>query len=307
MSRILIVDGTNLLVRAVHGMGRAGLSNADGVPTGPLMSFINTLTHHMREIRPDRIVVCWDNPLGSTRRKIIRPEYKANRKKAAQDDPERAAFKQRRSISTELAVGFLELAGIGQDRQCGFESDDLIAQYLRNIQAEGVDGHQVTILSSDKDFLMLLSDGPTVVDQIRLGSSGTDTDHWDAQRVVETYGCEPHQLRYAMALAGDASDGIQGVPRFGMKTALKYLAKYDWDFAVDLLADPKIAPYAGRAVENLALVDLLGTYETVPTANRLPPPFTRPAGQSYVDLAGFLQWLELHSIETWMENDRLWP
>lgn len=313
MSRILIVDGDNLMVRSAYAMRNSGLSVEGGeIPTGPLLAFVNTLTHHMRSLRPEQMVVCWDNPYGSRRRKGLDQGYKANRHLHT-EDPDKIQFLAKQSITRTLCQGFLEFAGIAQDVQDGFESDDLIARYRRNIENEalGDEGeppvHTVTVLSSDKDFLMLLNDtGLVRVDQVRLGSSGVDTDYWDADRVRSEYGCEPSSLRYAMALAGDVSDGVQGLPRVGMKTAIKYLGQADWVFEGGVLDHPKVAPYADRARTNLALVDLIGIYENVPTKTHLPPPFVPPAGDALNGFRDFLQWTQLRSVEDLLDVDRLW-
>lgn len=315
MSNILLVDGDNLMVRACYAMKNSGLSIEDGetpIPTGPLLAFVNTLTHHMRVLRPDQMVVCWDNPHGSRRRKALDSAYKAHRHPGA-EDPDKIEFLAKQSITRTLCQGFLEMAGIGQDVQDGYESDDLIARYRRNIENEAIGSegeppvHVVTILSSDKDFLMLLSDtGLVHVEQVRLGSAGVDTDHWDANRVLAEYGCAPAALRHAMALAGDAADGVPGVPRVGMKTAVKLLRETDWTFEGGVLDHPKIAPYADRARTNLALVDLVGTYEHVPTRTHLPPLFMPPAGEALNGLRDFLQWTQLRSVQDLLDIDRLW-
>lgn len=166
---------------------------------------------------------------------------------------------------------------------------------------------KVVILSSDKDFLQLLDDGSSTgraVEQVRLSSGGADTDRWTAARVVEEYGCQPTDLALAMALAGDTSDNVPGVPRFGMKTAIKHLAKAGWD--LDKIEHPAVREHWGQVQTSLALVDL----RTPPPGLDLPPlpPFetTGPTSVMYEDLLAFLARYRLDSVRTRLYAGDLW-
>ena len=78
MDRVMLVDGNNLLIRAIKATERSDMS-ANGVNTAPLVVFANTLTHHVREEKPDKIVVAWDSPGGSDYRLALDHEYKEYR------------------------------------------------------------------------------------------------------------------------------------------------------------------------------------------------------------------------------------
>jgi 5'-3' exonuclease len=271
-------------------MARTSLS-ADGVNTGPLMVFINTLSRHVREEDPDRLVVCWDGGR-SAFRVALYPEYKANRLQAP--DPE---FDERKRGTFALAREFLALSGIHQIDRPGFEADDLISWYVHHRPA----GERAVILSSDKDFLQLLCDE---VEQVRLSSGGADTDRWTVQRVREEHGCEPEHLALAMALAGDISDGVPGVPRFGMKTALKNLAKSGW--SLDAVEHPAVREHWGQVQVALRLVDL----RTPPEGLALPelPMFepTDPSSAMYEGLLSFLTRYRLESVRQRLYVGGLW-
>lgn len=293
--KTLILDANNLGMRAIHAMSRSGLT-ADGVATGPLLVFINCLSRHVKDEKPDRVVACWDSG-ASEFRLAIDPEYKAHRKAANPgfDDTRRTAF--------GLMKQWLSLAGVYQVERPGFEADDIIAHYVRDTMRI-VDASAV-ILSSDKDFLQLLSFG---VRQIRFSSADTPTDEWTAQRVMEEYGVSRRLFTYALALAGDVSDGVPGLPRFGMKTAVKALAKYDND--IDrLLAEHPVASlpeHQERFRKNLALVDLRTPAPGLVLGDIPPWEPTRPGSALYEDLLSFLTRYRMDSVKARIYDDTLW-
>lgn len=296
VQRTLLVDGSNVVMRAVHAMVHSGLDSADGIPTGPLLVFINTLSRHVLEEQPHRMVVCWDSP--SERRKAISADYKGNREKHQE-------IQETADSTFALAREFCTLAGIPQDRQTGCEADDLIATYWRSVRRHACPPRwQTVILSSDKDFLMLMDDDPQHrTEQVRLSSASTPTDRWDAQAVRDKHGCEPHQLRYAMALAGDTSDNVIGIRGIGMKTAIKLMNRHAWDFDA-ALDDQRVRPYSGRIRGNLSLVDLVESQETDLTKYALPP--TVDFGAEHAELVEFLEQKALNSVLRKINNGTLW-
>lgn len=287
----LLVDGNNLAMRAIHAMARSGLS-AHGVATGPLLVFINGLSKHMREEQPDTVAVCWDGGRSDHRLALDR-DYKAHRLTL---EPE---VEEHKDSVFALAKEFLTLAGFHHLERSGVEADDLIAYYVAHRDRST----KTVILSSDKDFLMLVGDQ---VEQVRLSSAGTPTDRWDRDRVVTEMGCEPGYLRYAMALAGDKADNVPGIPRFGMKTAIKTLRKYDFDFDTALREDPRLVEHQDRARLNLRLVDLV----TETSGVNLPalPLFnpTTPGDIIYPLLLSFLNQHQMKSVLSRVYEQTLW-
>lgn len=290
---LLLVDGSNVAMRAIHAMSRSGLSVGE-VPTGPLVAFIGTIGRHIREEKPDRVVVCWDGGK-SEARLAIDPNYKGQRNPA----PE---FEDYKDSAYDLMKRFLALANIHHVGVRGWEADDLIAYYWRHHRPLD---DRVVILSSDKDFLQLLTVGQ--VEQVRLGSHDTPTDRWTAQRVREEMGCHPCDLVNAMALAGDSSDNIPGIPRFGMKTAIKVLGKHEWDLDSAIRYDERLTEHRERIETNRKLVDLrqqsLAGLDLPPA-----PPFdpTKPGDLMFADLLGFLTRFKMERVKSALYMGTLW-
>lgn len=274
-------------------MARSGLSDADGVPTGPLLAFINTISKHIKEEQPRSVAVCWDGGR-SERRVSASPEYKATRVDgpAEVEDVKHGVF--------ALAKEFCTLAGLHHVEVRGYEADDLIALYWRQRNP----GERAVIVSSDKDFLQLVDER---VDQVRLSSAGTPTDRWTKQRVIEEYGCHPRSLTYALALAGDVSDNVIGIRGFGMKTAIKTLNKYDEGDWQSVLADPKVAPFAEQVNLNLTLVDLRNMHDAnlrLPALPSWSP--TAPGSVMYEHLLSFLTKHQMKGVTSRLIDGSLW-
>lgn len=290
--RSLLVDGNNLLKRSEFAaLGKhVDLSNREGIPTAALMIFVNMVSRYVREVQPDNMVVCWDGGR-STFRTALSADYKAERKDKPEIEEETTPFGQ--------AKEFLTLAGIHHCEQPGVEADDLIAAYWRGKQSTD----RVYILSGDKDFLQLL-DGWT--EQIRPG--GGVNERWTTNRVRTELGCKPEHLPIVMALTGDATDGVIGVPGFGTKTAVKVLSKHDWSLDALLRCDqhPKLVGQDANVHRNLALVDLRSPQPgiAVPPVPRFTP--TSTISVVYPALEQFLTRYQLASVHQRLASGSLW-
>lgn len=251
MTKTILVDGHNLLMRSIHAAQGRGMRSESGIDTGALTVFVGMLSAYVRSWQPESVVVCWDH--GSYRRRELFPDYKAARRAAPEDE-------DARDTHFGLTKRFLALAEVQQVAIPGHEADDLIAAYCH--QAEGIK----IIVSGDKDLFQLL--GPRVV-QIRPMSGG-GYDLWTEEKVVREYGCEPSQLPLLMALAGDPTDGIPGVRGIGPKKALIALQKADWE--LDKVTALQDSAKRVAAHTSLALVDLTNPeyHPEVPP----PRPFT---------------------------------
>jgi DNA polymerase-1 len=286
--KVMILDGTNLLMRAVFA-SRGSAMEAAGVSTGALVVFVNGLSRLVRDEEPDRLVVCWDS--GRSRfRTALDPGYKANRKVPTPD------FEDYRRASRGLVRQFLSLAGIHHVDRPDTEADDLVAAYWR---VHRVLGDRVVIVSSDKDFLQLLEPG---VEQVRLSSADTPTDRWDHDRVVAEYGCDPSRLPLVMALTGDASDAVPGVHGFGPKKAVKALALAEWELG--RIPHESVVSQIDRVRLNLRLVDLRHPREQVGVAPEFAPTgFTDAIWPGLID---FVVHYQLASIEKRLYAGTLW-
>ena len=158
-SRVLIVDGLNLYLRvfAVNGA-----LNDNGVPVGGLTGFLRSLAYAIREVNPTRVIIVYDGAGGSQRRRKIHPNYKSNRKpgkRITRWDAFKNASEEKEAMKIQFSrlleyLDFLPINVISIDR---IEADDTIAYIANKLLKE-----EVTIMSSDQDFLQLVDDRITV-------------------------------------------------------------------------------------------------------------------------------------------------
>jgi DNA polymerase-1 len=293
MRPTLLIDGNNILIRAVEATRRSAMHSDDGTDTSALVVFIKTISRYIREEKPYRVMVIWDS--GPDWRKQIYPAYKANRPQHTDEY---------RSGTRRLVREFLFLARVPWTYYPGYEADDLIGMMWRHAT------EPVVILSSDKDMLQLVGETPTghPCTQIRVSSSNTPTDRWDEKKVIEHYGCTPAQRPLVMSLTGDASDGIPGVKGIGDVKALKHLTAAGWDLAA--VDHPPIAEARdnGEIAIYRQLVDLRDPpYETAPDG-RISPfmPVTPGPDAAWQALWAFLNRYQLRDIERRLLAGELW-
>jgi DNA polymerase-1 len=220
-ARILIVDGTNTLYRAFFAI--PGLRAPDGTPTNAAYGFVNTLQKLTREESPDCAIVVFD-PRGKTRRHALFAEYKAGRD--AQPEDLSAQFPLVRELLAALHVPIIEVAG--------YEADDVIATLVERAPATA----QISIVSTDKDLMQLVSERVTLLD-------GMKDRRFGPAQVAERFGVAPERVLDLRALVGDPSDNIPGVKGIGEKGAAKLLEK--WGDLETLLANAeRVEPAKAR-------------------------------------------------------------
>lgn len=210
MAKWLLVDGFNLAYRCFFAIPE--LTRADGFPTNALHGWVKSLWKLEDQEQPDGTLVFFDLG-GAQDRLALLPGYKAQR----EEMPE-ALEKQIEPIKRlTRAMGWVGV------EEAGVESDDLLAAQA---VALARDGHDVLIVSSDKDFAQIV-DGrvkmllPPPTANPKLG--------WrllDEAGVREKFGVPPAQIADYLALVGDSSDNIEGVAGVGPKTAAKWLLEY---------------------------------------------------------------------------------
>jgi DNA polymerase-1 len=207
MAKWLLVDGFNLAYRCFHALPE--LTRADGFPTGALHGWVKSLWKLNDMERPEATLVFFDLG-GSQDRLALHPEYKAQR--AEMPEP---LIKQLPVIkSLTRAMG---LVGIEQD---GVESDDLLASQAVSLARAG---HDVIIVSSDKDFAQIVDDRIKIMLPPPTANPKLGWRLLDAAGVKEKFGVPPAQIAEYLALVGDSSDNIPGVGGVGPKTAVKWL------------------------------------------------------------------------------------
>lgn len=287
----LLVDGNNLLMRAIYATLHSGME-VNGIKTGGLLIFINTLCKHIRETRATHVGVAWDTP-GASRRNRIDVQYKSNRRLGPTT--------QQKKLIWPLAKEFCTLAGITQHELDGYEADDVVAAWWADIWHEraqsAAEDPIIIVLSSDKDFLQLLGDNPhglrTV--QIRLSSFQADTDLWTATRVKEVYHCQPQQLPQVMAFMGDLADNVTGIKGIGPRKAVKLLETHNWDFnrAVDSLLVQADRELVRRNLSLVNLRDVRFEHQPEQTLHFIPPTEGTPR---YNSLLSFCSAWSLDSV-----------
>ncbi len=281
---LLLVDGNNLFARAWHATRNEAMT-ADGESTAALVVFTNILLRHIREEEPDRVVVCWDGG-GSRYRSNLLPSYKANR---------RTATSMRTSRERLLVKEFLSLAGVFHSERPGVEADDLIAKYW--YEAE----EKIVLVSEDKDFLQLVGWNPRGYDCEVLRSTG---ERWNRFTVQDKFGIPPEWMTTWMALVGDTSDNIPGVPGIGPVRATQLVQEARGD--LESIEDEKVRENLPQARLSRVLVNLR---LPLPGLDAPPPPLFHPTSRDsslYDGLIAFLGRYELKQLLARTMSGTLW-
>ena len=209
MKRVLVIDALNMFLRAF--IVDPSLSQ-HGQPIGGIKGSIKILQKLVRITKPNEIVICWDGPNGSQKRKTLDSGYKEGRKplrlnRSVHNLTENEELQNK--VWQQMQVfEYLNQMPIIQLILERVEADDIIS-YVCN--SRHYDGWQKVIVSNDKDFLQLC-DEETVVYR-------PTTDKIETKKtVIESMGVHPTNMALARAMDGDASDNLPGVSRVGMKT-----------------------------------------------------------------------------------------
>jgi DNA polymerase-1 len=207
---LLLIDGSSYLYRAFHALPE--LTTTKGAQTGAIHGVLNMLHKILEEQKPDLIAVIMDAP-GKTFRDELFAEYKANRPPMPHE--------LREQIDPLLQA--IEGLGLPLLRIQGVEADDVIGTLATEADAKGL----TTVISTgDKDMAQLVNDNITLLDTMPRGPSRKPRP-MDAAGVVEKFEVRPDQIIDYLALVGDSSDNIPGVPKVGPKTAVALLAEFD--------------------------------------------------------------------------------
>ena len=213
MPKITIIDGNSLLFRAYYATAYPGVEimrNQEGAPTNAIFAFSNMINKILSDLKENESIMVAFDTGKPTFRKEQMEEYKANRKPAPEELVQQFP----------IARDFLRALNIFQFEEVGYEGDDIAGTVARLAEQ---DGYQVSIYTSDRDFLQLVDDKVTV-NIIRKGLS--DVVKMTPQTVKETYGFEPLQIIDYKGLRGDSSDNLPGIKGIGDKTAVKLIQEY---------------------------------------------------------------------------------
>ena len=203
MKSLYLIDGHNVLYRTFYALPR--LSAPDGTPTNAVLGTARILLKILREDRPDAVAAVFDcrEP---TPRHALYPEYKANR----------LAIPEELAAQIPTVKEVIDALGVPRIEVPGVEADDVIGTLAAAAEKEGMD---VVIVSSDKDLYQLVSERVRVRDGLKERSVGV-------AEVRDTFGVGPEQVVDLLALAGDPSDNVPGIPGIGEKTAAALLNEF---------------------------------------------------------------------------------
>ncbi|MDQ8698562.1 DNA polymerase I [Hyphomicrobium sp. LHD-15] len=207
-SHVYLVDGSGYIFRAFHALPPL-TRPSDGLPVGAVHGFAAMLWKLLVETKaadaPTHLAVIFDASEKTFRNEIYK-DYKAHRPPAPEELVPQ--FPLIRDAVRAFNVACIE--------QLGFEADDLIATYAKQVVEAGGD---VTIVSSDKDLMQLVRPGVVMWDGMKNKKIGRD-------EVFEKFGVAPEKVVDVQALAGDSTDNVPGVPGIGVKTAAELITEY---------------------------------------------------------------------------------
>jgi len=201
--QLVLVDGSSYLYRAYHALPK--LTNSAGEPTGAIHGVLNMLNKLQREHPTRHFVVIFDAP-GKTFRDEMFDGYKANRPPMPDD----------LRLQIEPLLEAVPAMGLPMLRIPGVEADDVIGTLCRRAVEDGMD---VLVSTGDKDIAQLVNDKITLVNTM----TGSVLDRDGVKKKFDVF---PEQIIDYLALVGDSSDNIPGVPKVGAKTAAKWLNEY---------------------------------------------------------------------------------
>jgi len=239
---LTLVDGSYYLFRAYHAM--PGLTNSQKEPTGAIFGVINMLRKLIKEEQPDYFAVVFDAK-GKSFRNDLYPEYKANRPPAPPDLV--AQIEPLHEIIRALGVPLLLIDNV--------EADDVIATLAARAAGAGL---QTLVSTGDKDLAQIVND------DIHLINTMNNT-RFDRDGVIEKYGVPPERIVDYLALIGDTSDNVPGIPKVGPKTAVKWLTEHGSLDEIVARADSfpgKVGEYLRENLEQIPLSKELVTLKT---------------------------------------------
>jgi DNA polymerase-1 len=281
---LFLVDGSGFIFRAFHALPPLS-RKSDGLPVGAVSGFCNMLWKLMTSARdtsvgvtPTHFAVIFDYS-AKTFRKDLYADYKANRSAPPEElIPQFGLIRQ--------ATRAFNLPCIETD---GFEADDIIATYARQAEAVGAD---VTIISSDKDLMQLVTATVHMYDSMKDKQIGIPD-------VIEKWGVPPEKMIDLQAMTGDSIDNVPGIPGIGPKTAAQLLEEYgDLDTLLSRAGEIKQQKRRENIIANAELArisrQLVSLRTDVPLEVGLGELVLEP--QDGPKLVGFLKAMEFTSL-----------
>jgi DNA polymerase I len=201
--RVYLVDGSGYIFRAYFAI--RPLSTRTGIPTNAVLGVARMLGKLIKEEKPHYLAVVFDAPEDNFRHTIF-ADYKANRDTPPEDLAPQFALVHQLVDAMDIPVLMLP----------GYEADDVMATLSKQAVARG---HDVVLVSGDKDLMQLVAPHVAMYDPMK-------EKHYQRDDVIEKFGVPPERVVDVLALAGDSSDNIPGVPKVGPKSAAKLVSEY---------------------------------------------------------------------------------
>jgi DNA polymerase-1 len=208
--KLFLLDAYALIFRAYYAFINNPMTNSKGLNTSTILGFVNTMDEVLRKETPSHIAVVFD-PSGPTFRKDLYPEYKANREATPEDI----------KLTIPWIKKIIEAYNIPVVEVENFEADDVIGTLAFKAEKEGF---TVFMMTPDKDYSQLVSDN---IFMFKPKRSGNDIEILGPKEINEKFQTsDPKQVIDVLALWGDSSDNVPGVPGIGEKTAKKLISEY---------------------------------------------------------------------------------
>jgi len=201
---IYIIDGSTIIYRSYFAFKNRPLINSRGENTSAIFGFLRTVITLIEQFEPEYFAIAFDEKEPTFRHKQY-PKYKATRDKMPEDLVEQL----------EPIHELVNVTNIPHLSKAGFEADDVIATLAKRYE----DTHDIVIISTDKDLYQLVND------HVRLYDHSKNV-YIDVQAVKNKFGIPPEKVLDLLALSGDSSDNVPGIPKVGPKTAAKLIHEY---------------------------------------------------------------------------------
>ena len=221
--KVLIIDGLNTFIRVFSVIPT---TNDDGIHVGGIVGFLKSVGYAIKMLAPTRTIIVFDGKGGSNRRRKLYPEYKAKRTTKIRlnrvNDFENIED-ERHSMMMQLSrcAEYLERLPVNIISVDSVEADDVMAYIAKQLLPKS----KTTIMSTDKDFLQLVSDRISVW-------SPTKKKLYNPEKVLEEYKVTSKNLLLSRIFEGDQSDNIKGVMGIGIKTLLKNFPQFGEDVKI---------------------------------------------------------------------------
>ncbi len=207
---LMVIDGHSLAFRAFYALPVDSFRTADGQHTNAIHGFISMMLNLIAKEKPTHLAVAFDISRYSFRTREY-PEYKGTR---GETPPEFIG-------QVPLLQDALHAMGVTTITKEDFEADDILATLAAQGSAQDF---KVLVVSGDRDTIQLIDDNVTLLYPSKQGVS--ELTRYDAAKVYERYGIQPHQYPEIAALVGETSDNLPGIPKVGEKTAVKWINEY---------------------------------------------------------------------------------